>query len=37
MRLAGLYEGQGGIPTDYTQAYKWYDIAAAIVGAKIDA
>ena len=23
--------------TDYTQAYKWYDIAAAIIGAKIDA
>ena len=37
MKLAGLYEGRGGIPTDYTQAYKWYDIAAAIIGAKIDA
>ena len=37
MKLAGLYEGRGGIPTDYTQAYKWYDIAAEIVGAKIDA
>jgi TPR repeat protein len=37
MKLAGLYEGRGGIPADYTQAYKWYDIAAAIIGAKIDA
>jgi TPR repeat protein len=37
MKLAGLYEGRDGVPTDYTQAYKWYDIAAAIVGAKIDA
>jgi uncharacterized protein len=36
MKLAHLYEGRGGIPKDYTQAYKWYDIAAAIVGAKID-
>jgi Sel1 repeat len=36
MKLAHLYEGRGGIPTDYTQAYKWYDIAAAIVGTKID-
>ena len=37
MKLAYLYqEGRAGIPTDYTQAYKWYDIAAAIVGAKID-
>jgi hypothetical protein len=36
MKLAGLYEGRGGIPADYTQAYKWYDIAAAIIGAKID-
>ena len=37
MKLAGLYEGRGGIPGDYTRAYKWYDIAAAIIGAKIDA
>ena len=37
IKLAHLYEGRGGIPTDYTQAYKWYDIAAAIAGAKIDA
>jgi hypothetical protein len=36
MKVAGLYEGRGGVATDYTQAYKWYDIAAAIVGAKID-
>jgi TPR repeat protein len=37
MKLAYLYgEGRSGIPTDYTEAYKWYDIAAAIVGAKID-
>ena len=37
MKVAYLYEeGRGGTPIDYTQAYKWYDIAAAIVGAKID-
>jgi TPR repeat protein len=37
MKVAYLYEeGRGGTPVDYTQAYKWYDIAAAIVGAKID-
>ena len=37
MKLAYfLGEGRGGTPTDYTQAYKWYDIAASIVGAKID-
>jgi len=37
MKLAYLYqEGRAGIPTDYTQAYKWYDIAASIVSAKID-
>jgi hypothetical protein len=37
MKLADLYqEGRGGIPRDYTQAYKWYDVAAAVVGAKID-
>jgi len=37
MKLAYVYEeGRGGTPTDYTEAYKWYDIAAAIVGAKID-
>ena len=29
-------EGRGGTPADYTEAYKWYDIAAAIVGAKMD-
>ena len=35
MKLAYfLGEGRGGTPTDYTQAYKWYDIAASIVGAK---
>jgi hypothetical protein len=34
MKVAGLYEGRGGVPTE--QAYKWYDIAAAIVGSKID-
>jgi TPR repeat protein len=37
MKLAYFYgEGRGGTPADYTQAYKWYDIAASIVGAKID-
>jgi TPR repeat protein len=37
MKAAYLYEeGRGGIAVDYTQAYKWYDIAAAVVGAKID-
>jgi hypothetical protein len=37
MKLAHLYgEGRGGTPIDYAQAYKWYDIATAIVGAKID-
>jgi len=37
MKLAYVYgEGRGGAPTDYTEAYKWYDIAAAIVGAKIN-
>ena len=37
MKLAYVYgEGRGGAPRDYTEAYKWYDIAAAIVGAKID-
>ena len=35
MKLAYLYgDGRGGTATDYTQAYKWYDIAAAIVGGK---
>jgi hypothetical protein len=35
MKLAYfLGEGRGGTPTDHTQAYKWYDIAASIVGAK---
>ena len=35
MKLAYFYgEGRGGTPADYT--YKWYDIAASIVGAKID-
>ena len=29
-------EGLGGTPAYYTQAYKWYDIATSIVGAKID-
>jgi uncharacterized protein len=38
MKLAYIYgEGRGGIPTDYAEAYKWYDIAAALVGEKIDA
>ena len=37
MKLAYVYgEGRGGTPIDYIEAYKWYDIAAAIVGAKID-
>ena len=37
MKAAYLYEeGRGGTAVDYTQAYKWYDIAAAVVGAKID-
>jgi TPR repeat protein len=37
MKLAYVYgEGRGGTPTDYTEAYKWYDIAAATVGARID-
>ena len=37
MKLAYLYgDGRGGTATDYTEAYKWYDIAAAIVGAKVD-
>jgi len=37
MKLAYIYgEDRGGIPTDYAEAYKWYDIAAAIVGAKVD-
>src|SRR6185437_3004308 len=37
MKAAYLYEeGSGGTPVDYTQPYKWYDIAAAVVGAKID-
>jgi TPR repeat protein len=37
MKVAYVYaEGRGGTPTDYTEAYKWYDIAAEIVGAKID-
>jgi TPR repeat protein len=37
MKLAYAYgQGRGGTPADYTQAYKWYDIAAAIIGAKID-
>jgi len=37
MKLAYFYaEGRGGTPADYTQSYKWYDIAASIVGAKID-
>ena len=39
MKLAYFYaeaEGRGGNPADYTQSYKWYDIAASIVGAKID-
>ena len=37
MKAAYLYEeGLGGTAVDYTQAYKWYDIAAAVVGAKID-
>ena len=37
MKLAYFYgEGRGGTFIDYIQAYKWYDIAAALVGAKID-
>ena len=37
MKLAYFYgEGRGGTSIDYIQAYKWYDIAAALVGAKID-
>jgi TPR repeat protein len=37
MKVAYAYgQGRGGTPADYTQAYKWYDIAAAIIGAKID-
>jgi uncharacterized protein len=37
MKPAYFYgEGRGGTPADYTQAYKWYDIATSIVGAKID-
>ena len=37
MKLAYLYgDGRGGVPIDYTEAYKWYDIAAAIVGARVD-
>ena len=38
MKTAYLYEeGRGGTAVDYTQAYKWYDIAAAVVGARCGA
>jgi TPR repeat protein len=30
--LGKMYEGGDGVPQDYVQAYKWYDIAAATVG-----
>jgi TPR repeat protein len=37
IKLGHVYEGgRGGTPIDYTEAYKWYDISAAVVGAKID-
>ena len=37
MKLTYLYgNGRGGAPTDFAEASKWYDIAAAIVGAKVD-
>jgi hypothetical protein len=37
MKVANVYEeGRGSTSVEYTQAYKWYDIAAAIVGAKIN-
>jgi len=34
--LAGLYEKGEGAPKDLVQAYKWYDIAAAIHARAID-